>query len=172
MADDAAGRLAPSPKLRMPAVASPAYFANTPMPKTPRDLLAHRCINMRFSTHGGLYVWEFERQGEQLNVRVDGQVVLNSTPHIVLVVLEGLGMAFLPKEEFAPLLEEGRLVRVLQEWCSPFACYYLYYPRRRQPSPAFSRVLDALRFNERERRQGRERYGRAAVLARIQRRVS
>ena len=140
------------PKLRMAAVASPAYFAKNPAPKTPRDLVAHRCINMRFPTHGGLYVWEFERRGEQLNVRVDGQVVLNSTPHIVIAALEGLGIAFLPEEEFAPHIEEGRLVRVLQDWCAPFEGYYLYYPSRRQPSPAFSRVVDVLRFKERKRR--------------------
>ena len=133
------------PKLRMAAVAAPAYFAANPIPKTPADLTTHRCINMRFPTHGGLYVWEFERRGRQLNVRVDGQVILNSTPHIVLAALEGLGIAFLPEEEFAPHLEEGRLVRVLDEWCAPFAGYYLYYPSRRQPSPAFALVLEALR---------------------------
>lgn len=140
------------PKLRMAAVASPEYFAKNPAPKTPRDLVAHRCINIRFPTHGGLYVWEFERRGEQLNVRVDGQIVLNSTPHIVLAALEGLGIAFLPEEEFAPHIEEGRLVRILQDWCAPFEGYYLYYPSRRQPSPAFSRVVEVLRFNEPKRR--------------------
>lgn len=133
------------PKLRMAAVAAPAYFAANPIPKTPADLTTHRCINMRFPTHGGLYVWEFERRGRQLNVRVDGQVILNSTPHIVLAALEGLGIAFLPEEEFAPHFEEGRLVRVLDDWCAPFAGYYLYYPSRRQPSPAFALVLEALR---------------------------
>jgi DNA-binding transcriptional LysR family regulator len=136
------------PKLRMAAVASPAYFANNPVPKTPRDLVAHRCINMRFPTHGGLYVWEFERRKEKLNVRVDGQIALNSTPHIVLAALEGLGIAFLPEEEFAPHLEEGRLVQVLQDWCPPFDGYHLYYPSRRQPSPTFSRVVEALRYRE------------------------
>jgi DNA-binding transcriptional LysR family regulator len=136
------------PKLRMAAVATPAYFANNPVPKTPRDLVAHRCINMRFPTHGGLYVWEFERRKEKLNVRVDGQIALNSTPHIVLAALEGLGIAFLPEEEFAPHLEEGRLVQVLQDWCPPFDGYHLYYPSRRQPSPAFSRVVAALRYRE------------------------
>lgn len=136
------------PRLRMAAVASPAYFANNPVPKTPRELVAHRCINMRFPTHGGLYVWEFERRKEKLNVRVDGQIALNSTPHIVLAALEGLGIAFLPEEEFSPHIEEGRLVRVLQDWCAPFEGYYLYYPSRRQPSPAFTRVVDALRFVE------------------------
>jgi DNA-binding transcriptional LysR family regulator len=133
------------PKLRMAAVAAPAYFAANPIPKTPADLTTHRCINIRFPTHGGLYVWEFERRGRQLNVRVDGQVTLNSTPHIVVAALEGLGIAFLPEEEFAPHLEEGRLVRVLHDWCAPFAGYYLYYPSRRQPSPAFALVLEALR---------------------------
>lgn len=136
------------PKLRMAVVASPAYFAKHPAPKTPRDLVAHSCINMRFPTHGGLYVWEFERKGVPLNVRVDGQVVFNSTPHIVLAALEGLGVAFLPEEEFAPHIEHGQLVRVLQDWCTPFDGYYLYYPSRRQPTPAFSRVVDALRFSE------------------------
>ena len=140
------------PKLRMAAVASPAYFAKHPAPKTPRDLVAHSCINMRFPTHGGLYVWEFERKGVPLNVRVDGQVVFNSTPHIVLAALEGLGIAFLPEEEFAPHIEHGQLLRVLQDWCAPFDGYYLYYPSRRQPTPAFSRVVDALRFSEPKRR--------------------
>lgn len=139
------------PKLRMAAVASPAYFTKHPAPKTPADLVAHRCINMRFPTHGGLSVWDFERRGKKLNVRVDGQMVLNSTPHIVLAALEGLGMAYLPEEEFSPHIAEGRLVRVLLDWCAPFEGYYLYYPSRRQPSPAFTRVVDALRFSEGKR---------------------
>ena len=139
------------PKLRMAAVASPAYFSKHPAPKTPADLVAHRCINMRFPTHGGLSVWDFERRGKKLNVRVDGQMVLNSTPHIVLAALEGLGMAYLPEEEFSPHIAEGRLVRVLLDWCAPFEGYYLYYPSRRQPSPAFTRVVDALRYSEGKR---------------------
>lgn len=133
------------PKLRMAAVAAPGYFARHPKPKTPQDLMQHSCINMRFPTHGGLYVWEFERKGKQVNVRVEGQVTLNSTPHIVLAALQGLGIAFLPEEEFAPHIEEGRLIRVLEDWCAPFEGYYLYYPSRRQPTPAFSLVIGALR---------------------------
>ncbi|MBG6596000.1 LysR family transcriptional regulator [Pseudomonas aeruginosa] len=133
------------PKLRMAAVAAPDYFDKHPKPKTPQDLTRHSCINLRFPTHGGLYVWEFARRGRQLNVRVEGQVTLNSTPHIVQAALEGLGIAFLPEEEFAPHIDEGRLVRVLDDWCAPFEGYYLYYPSRRQPSPAFSLVVDALR---------------------------
>jgi len=136
------------PKLRMAAVAAPGYWAAHPKPKTPQDLTKHGCINMRFPTHGGLYVWEFERRGKQVNVRVEGQVTLNSTPHIVQAALEGLGIAFLPEEEFAPHIEEGRLIRVLDDWCAPFEGYYLYYPSRRQPSPAFSLVVGALRSQE------------------------
>jgi DNA-binding transcriptional LysR family regulator len=136
------------PKLRMAAVAAPEYFGKHAKPKTPEELTKHSCINVRFPTHGGLYVWEFERKGKQVKVRVEGQVILNSTPHVVLAALAGLGIAFLPEEEFAPHIEDGRLVRVLDAWCTPFEGYYLYYPSRRQPSPAFSLVLDALRSQE------------------------
>lgn len=134
-----------SPKLRMAAVASPAYFEKHPVPKAPEDLTRHNCINIRFPTSGGLYVWEFERRGRQMNVRVDGQAIFNTSPHMVLAALDGLGIAFLPEEEFAPHIEEGRLVRVLQDWCPLFSGYHLYYPSRRQHSPAFSLVVDALR---------------------------
>jgi DNA-binding transcriptional LysR family regulator len=135
-----------SPKLRMAAMASPAYFKRHPAPKIPEDLTRHNCINIRFPTSGGLYVWEFERRGRQVNVRVDGQAIFNTSPHIVLAALDDLGIAFLPEEEFAPHIEEGRLVRVLQDWCPSFSGYYLYYPSRRQHSPAFSLVVDALRM--------------------------
>lgn len=134
------------PKLRMAAVASPKYFAANPPPKTAQDLTTHRCINMRFPTKGGLYAWEFERRGRELNVRVDGQLTFNTSPPMVAAALDGLGIAFLPEEEFAPHLEKGRLVRVLEDWCPPFPGYHLYYPSRRQPSPAFSLVVDALRL--------------------------
>ncbi|MDR1310336.1 MAG: LysR family transcriptional regulator [Burkholderiaceae bacterium] len=133
------------PMLRMAAVAPPAYFAANPEPKTPHDLIAHRCINLRFSARSGIYVWEFEQRGQALNVRVEGQVVFNTTPHVVSAALAGLGIAFLPEEEFSPHIEQGRLVRVLEDWCQPFAGYYLYYPSRRQLSPAFSLVVDTLR---------------------------
>jgi DNA-binding transcriptional LysR family regulator len=112
-------------QLRMAAVAAPDYFAKHAKPKVPQDLTQHSCINIRFPTHGGLYVWEFERKGKQVNVRVEGQVTLNSTPHVVLAALQGLGIAFLPEDEFAPYIEEGRLVRVLEDWCAPFEGYYL-----------------------------------------------
>lgn len=134
------------PELRMAVAASPEYFAAHPKPKKPRDLLEHKCINQRMQTSGGLYVWEFERRGRQLNVRVDGQIIFNTSLNIVDAAVAGLGIAWLPEEEFAPHIEEGRLVRVLEEWCPPFAGYYLYYPSRRQPSPAFSLVVKALRY--------------------------
>lgn len=131
--------------LRMAVAASPTYFAAHSRPKSPRDLLKHTCINQRMQTSGGLYVWEFQRRGRQLNVRVDGQLIFNTSPNIVDAAVAGLGIAWLPEEEFFPLIEEGRLIRVLEDWCPPFPGYYLYYPSRRQPSPAFSLVVNALR---------------------------
>ncbi|WP_223473161.1 MULTISPECIES: LysR family transcriptional regulator [unclassified Pseudomonas] len=133
------------PQLRMAAAASPTYFERHPTPKNPRDLLKHSCINQRMQTAGGLYVWEFERRGQPLNVRVDGQLVFNTSPSMVDAALAGLGIAYLPEEEFAPHLESGRLVRVLEDWCAPFPGYHLYYPSRRQPSRAFTLVMNALR---------------------------
>lgn len=133
------------PPLRMAVAASPAYFVARPVPRTPRDLVNHSCINQRMQTAGGLYVWDFERRGKKQNVRVNGQLVFNTSPGMVDAALAGLGVAFLPEEEFAPHIEEGRLVRVLNDWCAPFPGYYLYYPSRRQPSPAFALVVEALR---------------------------
>lgn len=131
--------------LRMAVVGSPAYFAANPKPRSPRELLKHKCINQRMQTSGGLYVWDFQRRGRQMNVRVDGQLIFNTSPNIVDAALAGLGIAWLPEEEFAPHIAEGRLIRVLDDWCAPFAGYFLYYPSRRQPSPAFSLVVQALR---------------------------
>ncbi|MGY4516540.1 LysR family transcriptional regulator [Lysobacter sp. HA18] len=133
------------PKVRMAAAASPEYFAKRPPPKTPDDLTHHRCINQRQGS-GGLYAWEFERRGRELEVRVEGQLIFNTSPHIVAAALDGLGIAYLPEDEFTPHIGEGRLVRVLEDWCPPFPGFHLYYPSRRHPSPAFSLVLDALRY--------------------------
>ena len=133
------------PPLRMAAVAVPGYFASRGIPENPRDLMNHSCINQRMQTSGGLYVWDFEQRGKQVNVRVDGQLIFNTSSHIVDAALTGLGIAYLPEEEFEPHLREGRLERVLEDWCPPFSGYYLYYPSRRQPSPAFTLVANALR---------------------------
>ncbi|MDF5840361.1 LysR family transcriptional regulator [Pseudomonas aeruginosa] len=134
------------PPVRMAVVAAPAYFAAHPKPRSPRDLVDHNCINMRMQSGGGLYAWDFQRKDRHVNVRVDGQLIFNTSPNIVDAALAGLGIAWLPEEEFAPHIEEGRLLRVLENWCPPFPGYYLYYPNRRQPSPAFSLVVDALRY--------------------------
>ncbi len=133
------------PKLRMAAVASPDYFARHPAPKTPHELTQHQCINQRMIKSGGLYVWDFDQDGGNLNVRVSGQLTFNTSEHIVDAALAGFGIAFLPEEEFGTHIAEGRLIRILEPWCLPFPGYYLYYPSRKQPSPAFSLVVDALR---------------------------
>ena len=135
------------PPLRMAVVASPSYFESHPKPRTPQDLTAHRCINQRMPSSGGLYVWDFARRGKQVNVRVDGPLIFNTAPPQVDAALAGLGITLLPEDELGPHLADGSLVRVLDEWCPPFAGYHLYYPSRRQPSPAFSLVLRALRVD-------------------------
>lgn len=136
------------PPLRMAVAASPGYFSQHPKPKTPRDLMAHRCINQRMPTSGGLYVWDFERRGRKLNVRVDGPLIFNTTPPQVDAALVGLGVVLLPEDELMPHIEAGRLLRVLEDWCPRLAGYHLYYPSRRQPSPAFSLVVKALRVGD------------------------
>ena len=135
------------PKLRMAAVASPEYFARCAAPQTPRDLMQHCCINERMVQSGKIYAWEFEQENGKFHVRVEGQLTYNTSEHVVDAALAGLGIAFLPEEEFGTHLQEGKLIRVLEEWCRPFPGYYLYYPSRKQPSPAFSLVVDALRIN-------------------------
>jgi DNA-binding transcriptional LysR family regulator len=140
-----------SPPLRMAAVATPAYFrrhAAPQVPQVPQDLLHHNCINMRQATAGGLYVWEFDGEEGPLNVRVDGQLTFNTSAHIAEAALAGLGIAFLPEQEVAEGLEQGTLIRVLERWCEPFPGYYLYYPSRKQHSPAFTLVREALRLKE------------------------
>jgi DNA-binding transcriptional LysR family regulator len=134
------------PDLRMAVVAAPAYFERRGWPLAPHDLTDHACINLRFPTLGGLYVWEFEKDGRELHVRVDGQLIFNETRLIVRAACAGLGVAFVLEDHVREALAEGRLVRVLQDWCPPFSGYHLYYPSRRQPAPAFALLVEALRF--------------------------
>jgi len=134
------------PPMRLAVVASPDYFEAHGKPKVPQDLTKHRCINQRMQSSGGLYVWDFERRGQQMNVRVDGQLIFNTTQPQVDAALAGLGITLLPEDELMPYLEDGRLVRVLEDWCPKFEGYHLYYPSRRQPSPAFTLVVQALRI--------------------------
>lgn len=138
------------PPLRMAVVASPAYFAVHGKPKTPGELTAHRCINQRMPTSRGLYVWDFARRGKAVNVRVDGPLIFNTSPPQIDAAVAGLGVTLLPEDEVAAPLADGRLLRVLQDWCPPFAGYHLYYPSRRQLSPAFSLVAKALRYDARD----------------------
>lgn len=134
------------PPLRMAVVSSPGYFAEHGIPKNPQDLMAHRCINQRMVTSGGLYVWEFERRGRKMNVRVDGPLIFNTTQPQIDASLAGLGVTLLPEDEVMPWIQGGQLQRVLEDWCPRFDGHHLYYPSRRQPSPAFSLVVDALRW--------------------------
>lgn len=134
------------PDMRMAVVGAPAYFAAHPPPATPHDLTRHACINLRLPTLGGLYAWEFEKDGRALNVRVDGQLVLNDTPMMLQAAIEGFGLAFLLEDQVAQPIADGKLLRVLADWCPDFAGYHLYYPSRRQMAPAFALVVDALRY--------------------------
>ncbi|HEX7759261.1 MAG TPA: LysR family transcriptional regulator [Caulobacteraceae bacterium] len=134
------------PELRMAVVGSPAYFARRPRPRTPQDLARHDCINLRLATASGLYAWEFEKEGRALNVRVEGALTFNRAPLTVRAAEDGFGLACAPEDHVAAAVAEGRLIRVLEDWCPPFAGYHLYYPSRRQHSPAFALLVDALRF--------------------------
>jgi DNA-binding transcriptional LysR family regulator len=134
------------PDMRMAVVGAPLYFARRAPPKKPQDLTDHNCINLRLPTHGGLYAWELEKAQRELHVRVDGQLVFNNIGLRMNAVLEGLGLAFLPEDAVQPYLAQGRLKRVLEDWCPPFPGYHLYYPSRRQSSPAFGLLVDALRY--------------------------
>jgi DNA-binding transcriptional LysR family regulator len=133
------------PDLRMAAVAAPSYFAKRPLPKKPQDLIGHNCINIRLPTHGGLYAWEFEKGKRPVNVRTSGQLVFNTFGQALSAALAGFGLAYMLEDLAEPYLTEGRLVRVIEDWCPPFPGHYLYYPSRRQNSPAFALVVDALR---------------------------
>ncbi|MDP0928633.1 LysR family transcriptional regulator [Paracoccus onubensis] len=133
------------PDWRMVAVASPAYLPSRDMPKHPRDLVDHDCINMRHETRGGLYAWEFEKDGKEVNVRVDGQLTFNNSYAMVDAVLSGLGVAFLPNTIADPYIASGDLILLLDDWSPYFDGYFLYYPSRRQNLPVFKVVLDALR---------------------------
>jgi DNA-binding transcriptional LysR family regulator len=134
------------PDLRMAAVATPSYFEAHAKPKTPQDLTRHNCLNIRLQTYGGLYAWEFEKNGRPLNVRVSGQIISNGSSAIVAAALCSLGIAYVPEDMVRAHVAEKRLVRVLGDWCPPFPGYHLYYPSKRQAAPAFTLLIEALRF--------------------------
>lgn len=137
------------PDLRMVVVGSPDYLAARGRPHTPQDLTAHACINIRMPSKGGLYAWEFGKDGRDLNVRVEGRLVVNDVPLILRAAAEGVGLACVLEDQAARQLASGELVRVLEDWCPPFPGYHLYYPDRRQLTPAFSLLVSTLRRRKR-----------------------
>ncbi|MFA1676335.1 LysR family transcriptional regulator [Rhizobium mongolense] len=137
------------PEMRVAIVGSPAYFQKYPRPETPQDLTQHNCINFRLPTYGGLFPWEFEKGGRELKVRVEGQLVFNNMALRLNSALAGLGLGYVPEDEVLEHIAEGRLIRVLKDWCEPFPGYHLYYPSRRHSSPAFALLLEALRYRGR-----------------------
>lgn len=133
------------PDWRLVAVASPDYLARHPLPRTPQDLVEHNCINHRQERAGGLYPWEFEQDGRELRVRVEGQLTFNSSLAMVDAILNGLGIGYVPEDLVEEHVRAGRMVLLLERWTPSFSGYYLYYPSRRQNSPAFAIIVDALR---------------------------
>ena len=135
-----------APDMRMAIVGTPAYFERHPRPETPQDLTQHECIGIRLPTHGGLLPWEFDKDGRSITVRVEGQLIFNTMSLALRAVLDGLGLGYCLDDMAAEAIADGRLVRVLEDWCEPFPGYHIYYPSRRQLSPALRLLIDALRF--------------------------
>lgn len=134
------------PDWRMVVVGSPAYFARHGKPHTPHDLQNHNCINMRMPTLGGLYAWEFTKDGQDLRVRVEGQLIFNNLPPRIGAAIAGMGLAFVPEDTVERAVADGALEKVLEDWCEPFPGYYMYYPSRKQHTAAFAQLIEALRY--------------------------
>jgi DNA-binding transcriptional LysR family regulator len=137
------------PEMRMAVVGSPAYFERCPPPQNPQDITAHNCINMRLPTYGGLFPWGLEKDGREVKVRGEGQLVFNNLGMRLNSALDGLGMAYMPEDQVLPYISQGQLVRVLEDWCPYFPGYHLYYPSRRHSSPVLTLLLDILRYRGR-----------------------
>nr|WP_314623838.1 LysR family transcriptional regulator [uncultured Noviherbaspirillum sp.] len=135
-----------SPDWRLAVVGSPSYFERCPAPATPYDLTNHACVNIRHRPSGAIYAWEFEKNGKVFTVKGDGQLVFNSIVHVLNGAQDGIGLAYVPEALAAPYLADGRLKEVLADWCPYFQGFHLYYPHRRQASPAFSAFVDAVRY--------------------------
>jgi len=134
------------PDLRMTAVASPSYLARRSTPMAPRELKSHSCINLFLPTHNELFIWRFRKGGRELRLRVEGQLVFSSISQILDAAIDGFGVAYLPQPLAQPHLDSGALVQVLADWSFLYAGYHLYYPSRRQMTPAFTLLVDALRY--------------------------
>jgi DNA-binding transcriptional LysR family regulator len=135
-----------APDMRMAIVGTPAYFERHPRPETPQDLTQHECIGIRLPTHGGLLPWEFDKDGRSITVRVEGQLIFNTNSLALRAVLDGLGLGYCLDDMAAEAIADGRLIRVLEDWCEPFPGFHIYYPSRRLLSPALRLLIDALRF--------------------------
>lgn len=135
-----------APDMKMAVLAAPDYLRRTPQPLTPHDLTSHNCINLRLPTHGGLYTWEFEKDGEKVNAKVDGQWTFNTIAQILNATLAGLGLAYFAADLARPYIDRGELVSVLEDWCPSFPGFHIYYPSRRQSSRVLALVVDALRY--------------------------
>jgi DNA-binding transcriptional LysR family regulator len=133
------------------AVGSKEYFAKRPLPQKPQDLVSHSCINLRLPTYGGLYAWEFEKNGREVKVRVDGQLTFSGVPQMVAAARDGSGIAYVPADVVAQDIAKGRLIHILKAWSPPWTGYHLYYPSRRQPSAAFALLVEALRYRQSSR---------------------
>tara|TARA_R110001583_G_scaffold178099_5_gene333840 strand:- start:3089 stop:3982 length:894 start_codon:yes stop_codon:yes gene_type:complete len=136
------------PPMRMAVVGAPSYFENHARPETPKDLAEHNCINMRLPTYGGLFAWEFAKDGEEQNIRVEGQLIFNTLAMRLSAALAGLGLAYMPADQVVSHVEEGRLVSVLEDWCPTFPGYHLYYPNRQYSLPAFRALVEELRYRD------------------------
>jgi DNA-binding transcriptional LysR family regulator len=138
--------------LRMAVVGTPQYFATHPAPATPRDLSKHRCVNFRLASAGTIYKWEFEQGRHKVEVGVDGPLVFDDEAMVLDAALAGLGLAYLVEDDVAPHIRAGTLRRVLEDWCEPFPGFFLYYPGRRQASPALAAFIDAIRVPAKPRK--------------------
>jgi DNA-binding transcriptional LysR family regulator len=134
------------PEIRMAVVGSPSYIKRYGIPETPQDLTSHNCIATRLPTYGGLFAWGLEKDGHEVKVRGEGQLVFNNLAMRLHSALDGLGLAYMPEDQVLPHVHRGRLVRVLEDWCPPFPGYHLYYPGRRHFSSALSVLVDVLRY--------------------------
>lgn len=134
------------PDMQMTVVGAPSYFTKYPRPKLPKDLVHHRCIVLRLPTHGALYSWPFKKGRSEFSVKAEGHLVFNTLSQMVQAALDGFGLVYIPEDVARPHLASGKLVRVLDDWSPVFQGYHLYFPKRRQNSPAFRLIVDALRY--------------------------
>jgi DNA-binding transcriptional LysR family regulator len=135
-----------TPDVRMMIVGAPAYFSHRPVPVSSQDLMKHNCIALRLASSGGLYAWELRHEGQDMEVRVRGQLVFNGAYQILNAALSGCGLAFMPEDLAGPHVRAGRLLSVMEDWCPSFPGLHAYYPSRRQNSRALALVIDAIRW--------------------------